>query len=54
MLVIAFLAIALTGFATLAGAQTASAPLPHYAVITVTNLGTLDGGSDELRKRCHK
>ena len=42
MLVIAFLAIALTGFATPAGAQTASAPLPHYTVI---NLGTLTGGS---------
>lgn len=34
------LVIALTGFAALAEAQTASAPLPHY---TVTNLGTLGG-----------
>ena len=40
MLVIAFVAIALAGFATLAGAQTASALWPHY---TVTNLGTLGG-----------
>jgi probable HAF family extracellular repeat protein len=42
MLVIAFLAIGLTGFATLAGAQTVSGNLPHYTVI---NLGILTGGS---------
>jgi probable HAF family extracellular repeat protein len=44
MLVNAFVAIALTGFATLAAAQTASAPPPHYANAphyTVINLGTL-------------
>ncbi len=40
MLVIALGAGALTGFATLAGAQTASTSWPHY---TVTNLGTLGG-----------
>jgi hypothetical protein len=34
------LVIALTGFATLAEAQTVSASWPHY---TVTNLGTLGG-----------
>lgn len=36
----AMLVIALTGFATLAGAQTVHWPPPHYAVI---NLGTLGG-----------
>src|SRR5262249_1157449 len=36
----AMLVIALTGFATLAEAQTTSWPRPHYAVI---NLGTLGG-----------
>ena len=36
----AMLVIALAGFATLAEAQTASGPPPHYAVI---NLGTLGG-----------
>jgi hypothetical protein len=44
MLVIALGAGALTGFATLAEAQTASANPPHYANAphyTVTNLGTL-------------
>jgi probable HAF family extracellular repeat protein len=39
-LVIAFVAVALTGFATLARAQTVSASWAHY---TVTNLGTLGG-----------
>jgi hypothetical protein len=40
MVVIAFGAVASTGFATLAEAQTASGSWPHYAV---TNLGTLGG-----------
>jgi uncharacterized membrane protein len=40
MLVIAFVATASTGFATLAKAQTVSASWTHYAV---TNLGTLGG-----------
>jgi uncharacterized membrane protein len=47
-LVIAFVAIALTGFATLAEAQTASANPPHYANAphyTVINLGTLGGST---------
>ena len=39
-LVIAFVAVALGGFATLAEAQAVSAPRPHYTVI---NLGTLGG-----------
>jgi probable HAF family extracellular repeat protein len=42
MVVIAFGAVALAGFATPAEAQTASAPLPHYTVI---RLGTLGGSS---------
>ncbi len=42
MVVIAFGAVALTGFATPAGAQTVSASWPHYAV---TNLGTLGGSN---------
>ena len=40
MPVIAFIAIALAGFTTLAEAETASASWPHYTVI---NLGTLGG-----------
>jgi probable HAF family extracellular repeat protein len=40
MPVIAFIAIALAGFTTLAKAETASASWPHYTVI---NLGTLGG-----------
>jgi probable HAF family extracellular repeat protein len=46
--VIAFVAIGLAGFATLAEAQTASAPPPNYANAphyTVINLGILTGGS---------